>query len=396
MKSITKFSLFIIILFFSFCKSQTEIEEIDIPALRVSSIYNFDSVNNFKIIHAEQFKSLADEYLNKGINQEDVNLKKAIWNVKRAITLFPNYENYIKLGELLMKDKQFQEAANLYEFIVFKCSRKQNDEWIENYVFEAPNESLFTEYFVANFLASYFVDFQISYMCEEAGFKLANIKERFFNDKRIVFDTASNDYKNMLLCFLSEEELENYAKNPSNFVKFLDEIKSNTSQFEINKYQVSNFNYEDYNGRNWNEGLNLVSMQAMFLNEKKDNPNNSVSYNCLNKCYINDSVIVIHYSVDTSENACPKEMRHIYHVLATYSKNGNVIDYKVVAAQSGEYLSIFSFNNGIINCNEYKRTWKEVYYKFDFNNELLKTDFVKEKVFKINELGKFMEVNASM
>jgi hypothetical protein len=396
MKSITKFSLFIIILFFSFCKSQTEIEEIDIPALRVSSIYNFDSVNNFKIIHAENYKSLANEYLNKGINQEDVNLKKAIWNVKRAITLFPNYENYIKLGELLMKDKQFQEAANLYEFIVFKCSRKQNDEWIENYVFEAPNESLFTEYFVANFLASYFVDFQISYMCEEAGFKLANIKERFFNDKRIVFDTASNDYKNMLLCFLSEEELENYAKNPSNFVKFLDEIKSNTSQFEINKYQVSNFNYEDYNGRNWNEGLNLVSMQAMFLNEKKDNPNNSVSYNCLNKCYINDSVIVIHYSVDTSENACPKEMRHIYHVLATYSKNGNVIDYKVVAAQSGEYLSIFSFNNGIINCNEYKRTWKEVYYKFDFNNELLKTDFVKEKVFKINELGKFMEVNASM
>jgi tetratricopeptide (TPR) repeat protein len=396
MKSITKFSLFIIILFFSFCKSQTEIEEIDIPALRVSSIYNFDSVNNFKIIHAENYKSLANEYLNKGINQEDVNLKKAIWNVKRAITLFPNYENYIKLGELLMKDKQFQEAANLYEFIVFKCSRKQNDEWIENYVFEAPNESLFTEYFVANFLASYFVDFQISYMCEEAGFKLANIKERFFNDKRIVFDTASNDYKNMLLCFLSEEELENYAKNPSNFVKFLDEIKSNTSQFEINKYQVSNFNYEDYNGRNWNEGLNLVSMQAMFLNEKKDNPNNSVSYNCLNKCYINDSVIVIHYSVDTSENACPKEMRHICHVLATYSKNGNVIDYKVVAAQSGEYLSIFSFNNGIINCNEYKRTWKEVYYKFDFNNELLKTDFVKEKVFKINELGKFMEVNASM
>jgi hypothetical protein len=396
MKSITKFSLFIIILFFSFCKSQTEIEEIDIPALRVSSIYNFDSVNNFKIIHAENYKSLANEYLNKGINQEDVNLKKAIWNVKRAITLFPNYENYIKLGELLMKDKQFQEAANLYEFIVFKCSRKQNDEWIENYVFEAPNESLFTEYFVANFLAYYFVDFQISYMCEEAGFKLANIKERFFNDKRIVFDTSSNDYKNMLLCFLSEEELENYAKNPSNFVKFLDDIKSNTSQFEINKEQVSNFNYEDYNGRNWNEGLNLVSMQAMFLNEKKDNPNNSVSYNCLNKCYINDSVIVIHYSVDTSENACPKEMRHIYHVLATYSKNGNVIDYKVVAAQSGEYLSIFSFNNGIINCNEYKRTWKEVYYKFDFNNELLKTDFVKEKVFKINELGKFMEVSSSM
>ncbi len=295
-----------------------------------------------------------------------------------------------------MKDMQYQEAANLYEFIVFKRSRKQNEEWIENYVFEAPNESLFTEYFVANFLANYFVDFQISYMCEEAGFKLYNIKERFLNDKRIVFDTASNDYKNMLLCFLNEEELENYANNPTNFVKFLDEIKSNTSQFEITIDQVSNFNYEDFNGRNWNEGLNLVSMQAMFLKEKTDNPNNSVTFNCLNKCYINDSVIVLHYSVDTSENACPKEMRHIYHVLATYSKGGNVIDYKVVAAQSGEFLSVFSFNNGIINCHEFKRTWKEVYYKFDFNNELLRTDFVKEKGFKINEFGKFMEVNASM
>lgn len=396
MKNIIKISLFIFLLFFAFCKSQPETEDIDIPALRVSSIYNFDSVNNFKIIHKEQFKSLADEYLNKGINQIDINLKKAIWNVKRSITLYPNFESYIKLGELLMTDKQYHEAANLYEFIVFKRSRKQNDEWIENYVFEAPNESLFTEYFIANFLANYFVDFQISYMCEEAGFKLDNIKERFFNDKRIIFDTTSNDYKNMLLCFLSEEELENYAKNPSNFVKFLDDIKSNASQFEINKEQVSNFNYEDFNGRNWNEGLNLVSMQAMFLKEKNDNPNNSVTFNCLNKYYMNDSIIVLHYAVDTSENACPKEMRHVYHVLATYNKVGNVIDYKVVAAQSGEFLSVFSFNNGIINWHEFKRTWKEVYYKFDFNNELLKTDFVKEKGFKINEFGKFMVVNASM
>jgi hypothetical protein len=65
-----------------------------------------------------------------------------------------------------MKDKQYQEAVNLNQFIVFKRSRKQNDEWVENYVFEAPNETLFTEYFIANFLANYFVDNQISYMCE--------------------------------------------------------------------------------------------------------------------------------------------------------------------------------------------------------------------------------------
>jgi hypothetical protein len=396
MKPIIKLSLFIFILFFTFCKSQSDNEEIDIPALRVSLIYDFDSVNNFKIVHAEQYKSLADEYLRKGSKQEEVNLKKAIWNVKRSITLFPKYESYIKLGSLLMKDKQYQEAANLYQFIVFKRSRNQNNEWVENYVFEAPNETLFTEYFIANFLANYYVDFQIRYMCEEAGFKLANIKERFFNDKRIVFDTSSNDYKNMLLCFLSEEDLENYAKDPSNFDKFLDDIKSNVSQFEINKDQVSNFNYEDFNGRNWDEGLNLVSMQAMFLKEKKDNSTNSVTYNCLNKCFLNDSVIVLHYSVDTSENACPKEMRHIYHVLSTYNKSGNLIDYKVVAAQSGEYLSIFSYNNGIVSINEFRRTWKEIYNKYEFNNELLKTDFVKEKGFKINEFGKFMEVNSSM
>lgn len=396
MKPIIKLSLFIFILFFAFCKSKSENEEIDIAALRVSLIYDFDSVNNFKIIHADKNKSLADEYLRKGSKQEEINLKKAIWNVKRSITLFPKYESYIKLGSLLMKDKQYQEAANLYQFIVFKRSRKQNDEWVDSYVFEAPNETLFTEYFIANFLANYYVDNQISYKCEEAGFKLANVKDRFFNDKRIVFDTASNDYKNMLLCFLSEEELENYAKNPSNFDKFLDEIKSNTSQFEINKDQVSNFNYEDFNGRNWDDGLNLVSMQAMFLKEKKDNSNNSLTYNCLNKCYLNDSLIVLHYAVDTSENACPKEMRHIYHVLATYSKSGNVIDYKIVAAQSGEYLSIFSFSNGIINSNEFKRTWKEIYNKNDFNNELLRTDFVKEKSFKINEFGKFMEASSSM
>jgi hypothetical protein len=225
---------------------------------------------------------------------------------------------------------------------------------------------------------------------------LASIKDRFFNDKRIVFDTASNDYKNMLLFFLSEEELENYAKNSSNFVKFLDDIKSNVSQFEINKDQVSNFNYEDFNGRNWEEGLSLVRINASFLKEIKDNSNNSVTYNCLNKCYLNDSIIVLHYSVDTSENACPKEMRHIYHVLATYNKGGNLIDYKIVATQSGEYLSIFSFNNGVISSKEYKRTWKDIYNKNYFNNELVKTDFVKEIGFKINEFGKFMEVNSSM
>ena len=68
MKNTIKISLFISLLFFAYCKSQPETEDIDIPALRVSSIYDFDSVNNFKIIHKEQFKSLADEYLNKGIN----------------------------------------------------------------------------------------------------------------------------------------------------------------------------------------------------------------------------------------------------------------------------------------------------------------------------------------
>lgn len=374
------------------CASQNDQQEI--LALRASQIYRPDTVKGFMISIGEAYKDLARDYLKKGEDLEDKDIKQAIWNIKRCITLYPNLNAYKKLGSLLMKDKQYEEANDLYYLLTNKQSFYINGIWTDSYLFEAPNEELIIEYLVSNALYQNVLPFETSQLIEENGFRIIDIKNSFFNDERIRYDTGSLAYKNYQYRFLSDVDIDNYGKNPLNFEKMLSRLPVK-SEYAIEPNKLLEFNYENFNGRNYTEGLDLFSIERSFLKEERGKMIDYVKYNFIDYYKLNDSITVLHYSVDSSATACPKEMRHPYHALATYNKKAEIVDYKVVGVQSGNDLISFSLNNSLITCKKYNRKWKKDYNKNDFLNELLSIDFVKEETFKINQQGKFEEIMSS-
>ena len=374
------------------CTSQNDHQEI--VALRASHIYRSDTVKGYMISIGDAYKDLAKDYFNKGEELENKDIKQAIWNVKRSITLYPNLNAYKKLGSLLMKDKQYEEAYGLYYLLANKQGYYRNGIWTDSYLFEAPNEELIIEYLVSNALYQNVLPWEINELIEASGLKTKDIRTKFFKDERIKCDTSSLTYKNYQYRFLTDEEKANYGNDPANFEKMLERLPIK-SDYVIEPNRMAEFNYNAFNGRIWNEGLDLTSIEGSFLKEEREKLMEYVKYNFLDYYKLNDSITVLHYSVDSSATACPKEMRHLYHALASYNKKAEIIGYKVVGVQSGNDLMSYSLNNNIITCKKYNRKWKKDYNKNDFLNELLSTNFVKEETCRINHQGKFEEINSS-
>ncbi len=374
------------------CASQNEQQEI--VALRASQIYRSDTVRGYLISIGDACKGLAQDYLKKGEDLEDKDIKQAIWNIKRSITLYPNLNAYKKLGSLLMKDKQYEEANGLYYLLANKQSYYRNGISTDSYLFEAPDEELIIEYLVSNALYQNVLPWEINQLVEACGLKTNDIKSKFFSDERINYDTSSTAFKNYQYRFLNDDEKANYGNDPVNFENMIARL-SMKSEYSYEPNRMAEFKYDAFNGRNWTDDLDLTSIESAFLKEEREKMISYVKYNFIDYYKLNDSITVLHYSVDSSAIACPKEMRHIYHGLACYNKKAEIVDYKVVGVQSGNDLISFSLNNSLITCKKYNRKWKKEYHMNDFLNELLSTDFVIEETFKINQQGKFEEIMSS-
>lgn len=387
MRAVLTIIVFTVFLF-SACKQDPQQVLVEIPALRLSQICDASDVYQYRQKYTDSYREMAESYFRKGERLEKDNIKAAIWNIRRSITLWPEYESYIKLGELLMADRQYQEAELLYGFIAEPQYFKEGM-GSSHYLFIKPDEHILTEYFVSSTLANHYLPFEIVYTAEAAGMKLQDMKSRWLSDKRLQFDTGSMEYKNFLLCFLTEQETKAYADNPENFNNFLNRIPHQVN-FSVTQEQLASFDYNQFNGMHWSEGPNLMYVEMNFLKEKKENPDRLVEYNTLHQCRINDSLVLLHYSIDTSAKACPLVMRHIYHVLAIYNNSAQLLDYKVVAAQAGNYQSTMTFNEGLLSVTTYQRKWSKLYQKHDFDNELLEVKPEQTLNFKIDEQGKFI------
>lgn len=381
-------TIIVFALFFSACKQTPQQVLVEIPALRLSQICDASEVYQYRQKYKDSYREMAESYFRKGERLAKDDIKAAIWNIRRSITLWPEYESYIKLGELLMADKQYREAELVYSILAVQHYIKEGVGSYD-YLFIKPDEHILTEYFVSSTLASHYLPFEIVYTAEAAGMKLQDMKSRWLSDKRLQLDTGSLDYKNFLLCFLNEQETKEYADNPENFQNFLNRIPHQVN-YAVTQEQLTSFDYDQFNGMQWTEGPNLTYIEMNFLREKKENPDRWVEYNALHQCRIHDSLVLLHYSVDTSAKACPLVMRHIYHVLAVYTTSAKLLDYKVVAAQAGNYQSTMTFNEGLLSITTYQRKWSKPYQKHDFDNELLEVNPERTLNFKIDEEGKFI------
>ena len=207
-------------------------------------------------------------------------------------------------------------------------------------------------------------------------------------------DTASREFKNMMLQFLSWDDIEIVAKNPETFTNFLASIKDTSVIYSIDENKVRQFNYDDFNGINGGGEDMQMSFDAIYvyyLKEKQENKNGYYKFNFNHLINISPSIKAIVYAIDSSETACPLVMRHIYHRLVTYDNTSNIIDSKIVALQSGEELKTVSFNDKKFSVIESKRKWKKPYDAKNFDNYLLSTEKTKEVSYEILDDGKINE-----
>ncbi len=378
----------------SACKTKVETEYKEVTAIRASDLYRSDSVYQYIQRNKDNYADLANDYLKKSKAAEENNLAMAVYFAKRAVTLDPTLGNYKALAAMLDKAKKYDELDELYTQLTYNYFPEGKDEGI--YIFGKPDEDLYREMMVNQLLARGTIDPETVYDAKKMKLNLSKLKETVFADKRLKIDMSTPDAKNMLLMFLSEEELEAYNKLPGTFKDFLSSIKDVAPVFEIDTKAVHEFNYDGFNGiEEYDEEYTKPDMSYVyrnFLPEKKGDREWSFRYNFNHLLNVNDSVIGVIYSIDSSETACPIEMRHIYHRLVTYNKKAKIISAQIVAIQSGEQLITASFNFNKFTVTESKRNWKHPYVKDDFDNYITGTEKVKETSYQIQPNGKITQL----
>jgi hypothetical protein len=379
------------------CDKKVETEYHDVPALRASKIFQGDSVYRYLEKYKDANKSMADSYLKRSKEAENNDLSMAIYFCKRAITLYPELGSYKMLAGLIERTGDFNELNELYTLIsngnYVKDEAHPDGENV--YIFGMPDEDTYYEYMVSEILARNYLYGGFVYTARDNGYDVPKLKERLFSDKRLNIDMTTPDAKNMMLLFLSDEELAAYNKLESTFKEMLSSIKDVSPVFEINKDNVNDFDYNDFNGMGDNyemEGPTLSYVFVNYLKEKREKPDEWYRYNYKHVIDISDSVKAVIYAIDTSETACPVEMRHIYHRLVTYNQKAEIISSQIVAMQSGEQLLTMSYNMNKFTVTGHRRKWKHPYDRRDFDNYLTGIEKIKEASYEIRPDGTIREV----
>ena len=388
---------FLTFLFVSACSEKKEQIVVELPALKASEIYNTEDVRKYVFQYGEQHQGIASSYREKAETVKDKDLKKAIYFLKRSITLQPLAESYEKLIGLLSENKNYSEAYEAYNILVNKAYYHQDDKTvIDEYVFTEPTEKILTDYVVMSILANNAVDYYALYNAGEKNIDKQKIREVLMADKRFNYDSSNIVHKNIMAQFWTDEEIEAYKRSLVNMHALLRSVQDTSAVFEINQKNVSQFMYDDFNGMNYSDGydgeeLVLSDMFVYYLKEKQDYPNRWLQYNINHTFRPNASLEALVYAVDTSVTACPIEMREIYHRLVIYGTDGKIISDKVVACQSGDILQTVTFNKDHFEITEYKRTWRKPYSKRDFDNDIVKSELISKKAYHITEAGEITE-----
>ena len=364
----------------------------EVPVLRASSIYYDDSIYYFMEKYRDTNKEIAASYYKKGLEQENTNLAKAIYCIKRSITLQPELTRYRELAAMLYKAGMYEEMRELYRPIIEKLNDYGASHFNRQFLFGKPDESLLTEYLTYNLLAfnsNWDESAEDNYTFkDEYGFDLRVLGKKVLSDPRFKFDTNSVQYKDIILSFLSDTEAVLYMKSEGVFSTFLNSIKDTSSVYEINKDSVAEFDYTHFKEMDepGPQEITMENLNCIYLKEcyGKDS---SLDYNFKHRFKINDSINAVLYAIDSSEVACPRDMRNIYYRLVTYGKKANIKADMVVACQSGEQLSFFKYNHGAFTVSYFKRYWENPYHKKDFNNHIQKVEQTEAKMFRIKPDG---------
>ncbi len=365
----------------SACTTKKEVVFFEVESIRGSQLFSTSEIEKYLDKNGNLYKSQSQYYFDKAVKFEKSLPQKAIYNYKRGLSICPNYEGYEALGSLFLKDGQY---ANAIKSLSVACSG----------LFDKPNENTYAELIVASILAfpnsSYYYEI---YQMDDFYSKTEqqSIRLTLLTDKRLKTDSSESLYKKISLLMMSEEEKDAFIKSPENFKIFINSIRDTSKSFSIDTKSVNKFSYSK---DGWDDDeLSEKTLYRYYLKEEQDSVKYWYECNFNHLITVNDSIKAVVYSIDTSATACPREMRHIYHQLATFTNEGKIIDSKVIAYQIADSLATASFNVNKIEMAYVERKWKNPYNKTDFDNTLLQTSSKGKKTYMITDQGKIELLN---
>lgn len=377
------------------CENQPATVYLELPVIRVSQIYAHNTVREFLSKDSEDQDKMAAQYEKKARAVSEENPDKAIFFIKRAITVEPTLDRYLFLSGLLDKTRRYKERQHLLTLLTETSSYEKNGQFVSDYVFGPPDEDLYYEYLVTRVAVdgvvySYYVN-----TARELGFDVTDLRERLLKDERLRLDPASLAYKNISIQFMSPEELDALKQNPDVFLDMLQTINDTASVFEIGLKENADFRYsheEEWDG----EEMDVSMLYENFLYEKKQDPNAWFTFNLKRKVKLADSLYALVYAIDSSERACPREMRHVYHRLITCDLRGNIIDQAIVAWQSANEIATLSYNKAAFTVTRHQRNWKKPYVKQDFDNFIVSVVKQQSEDFFIDASGNIQAASGAL
>jgi hypothetical protein len=376
----------VIILSLSACKEKINNIQVEVASLSASCVYNEDSVFAF-LNGSELNKKIAEGYEERSKQLEEEDLSRSIYLQKRSVALYPKYEGYQRLGTLLKRDKKYNEASQVYGLLVGKIYTRSGEAGHWNFVFKTPDFDDYYNHFASR-LRAFGAEPGIIYFAREDSLDLQKIRERLLDDTEFGFDKNSESFKNLLVNFWTEEEVEAYKKSGEAFTNFLRSAKDTSRDFSIKEPEVANFQYMiTYDGP---QEIGYSDFNQYFLEERQKNKEFYADFNIKRSFAITDDTYAVVYALDSSMNGCSKELRNITHRLVIYNSKGEAIDSKTIARQGPHDMILAEVKYPAMKLSYYKRYWKLPYEQGQMENELSKIEFEKEEVYLI-ENNKIIE-----
>lgn len=388
MRTLSKVAGLVLLTAISACDPEIVREEIELPALRASDIFNPDSLLIFiPAVSADQEK-LAADYESRGESNIKNNPDMGLYQLKRSLSLAPTRDRYMKLGGAYLESGNYREANRVYSFLANRMYFTNSEgKYDDTLLLGKPDEETYYRLMLSEILDHGEIWGESFWMAEDAGLDMGKIRDRLLSDPLFPYKENSLAVQNLRVQFMSPEEIEAYKKTPEAFAYFLLDFKDSSEVFEIREEKLSQFNYRnetswDEMGRPGADHLNIY-----FTREKQDDPDTWFRYDPKYRYKLNQDVTVVVYAIDSSATACPPEMRHIFYELVTYDSKGKYIDHTLIAWQNGEQVCEVSVKKDRLNAYTFKRSWEKPYDKNDFDNSVKGKEATGQSELKIAPNG---------
>lgn len=370
---------------FTGCDQTPKIEYIEVEALPVMDIFTAHDVAPYLEINSNKYETPSKWYATQSKELSASNPAKAIWNIKRAITLYPHASYYSQLITLLLGQNNYSELSECYELIQSMSEKKGG----KQHGFSPLSEAELCDYVVYTYKGNGFYPFQlVSFMSSN------QLNHKAFREKLTAYEPLQTqintpEFKSFLASLLSDEEQQALEKSPELF-QFLLSKCAVVQQINETKHSIAQFNFKN------SDVLDMADnpLDYMCYNFFKERSESEHWCRIEPKEYVvlADSNMLLHYLVDTSMTGVTIDKRNIYHVLATFTAHGKPIDYLIAGKQCGDELYVFNYGNNTLNMEKFKRVWRfgNDYNRFD--NEVTKEINAGTSSYTINPDGKFTKL----